>query len=62
MGFSILSLLEPICSCGNVYKGETCRTFKVKLEEHRKAVERGEIEKSGMANHIWKENENHQSL
>ena len=28
---------------------------KVRLEEHRKAVVRGEIEKSGMADHIRKE-------
>ena len=27
---------------------------KLKLEEHRKAVYRGEVEKSGMADHIWK--------
>ena len=40
-------------SCGKIYKSETGRTLKVRLEEHRKAVVRGEIEKSGMANHIW---------
>ena len=37
-------------------KGETGRPLKVRLEEYRKAVVRGEIEKSGMAGHIWKEN------
>ena len=26
------------CSCGKIYKGETGRTLKVRLEEHRKAV------------------------
>ena len=46
------------CSCGKIYKGETGRPLKVRLE-HRKAVVRGEIEKSGMADHIWKEKENH---
>ena len=40
------------CSCGKIYKGETGRPLKVRLEEHRKAVVRGEIEKSDMADHI----------
>ena len=47
------------CSCGKIYKGETSRSQKVRLEEHRKAPVRGEIEKSGMADHIWKEKGNH---
>ena len=50
------------CICGKIYKGETGRPLKVRLEEHRKAVVRGEIEKLGMANHIWKEKGNHLSL
>ena len=33
--------------------------LEVRLEEHRKAVVRGETEKSGMADHIWKEKGNH---
>ena len=32
------------------------------LEEHRKAVVRGEIEKSGVADHLWKEKGNHLPL
>ena len=51
-----------LCSCGKIYKGETGRPLKVKLEEHRKAVVRGEIEKSGMVDHIWKEKGNHLPL
>ena len=47
------------CSCGKIYKGETGRPLKVRIEEHRKAIVRGEIEKSGIADHIWKENGNH---
>ena len=50
------------CSCGKIYKGETGRPLKVRLEEHRKAVVRGEIEKSGMADHIFKEKGNHLPL
>ena len=49
-------------SCGKIYKGETGRPLKVRLEEHRKAVVRGEIEKSGIADHIWKEKGNHLPL
>ena len=50
------------CSCGKVYKGETCCPLKIRLEEHQKAVVQGEIEKSGMADHIWKEKGNHLPL
>ena len=35
-----------------------CRPLKIRLEEHRKAVVLEEIEKSGMADHIWKEKGN----
>ena len=45
------------CNC-KIYKGVTVRPLK----EHRKAVVRGEIEKSGIADHIWKEKENHRPL
>ena len=45
------------CSCDKIYKGETGRPQKVRLEEHGKSVVRGEIEKSGMADHIWKDRE-----
>ena len=50
------------CSCGKVYNGETGRPLEVRLEEYQKAVVRGEIEKSGMADHIWKEKGNHLPL
>ena len=50
------------CSCGKIYKGETGRQLKVRLEEHRKAVVRGKIEKLGMPDHIWKEKGNHLPL
>ena len=47
------------CSCGKIYKGETGRPLKVRLEEHRKATVRGEIERS---DHIWRGNGNHVPL
>ena len=50
------------CSCGKIFKGETDCPLKVRLEEHRKAVVRGEIEKSSMPDHIWKEKGNHLPL
>ena len=56
------SQVVPLVVCGKIYKGETGRPLKVRLEEHRKAVVRGEIEKSGMADHIWKEKGNHLPL
>ena len=34
------------CSCDKICKGETGHPLKVRLEEHQKAVVRGEIEKS----------------
>ena len=45
-----------------MYKGETGRPLKVRLEEHKKAVIRGETNKSGVAEHIWKEKGNHMPL
>ena len=45
-----------------MFKGETGFPLKVRVEEHRKAVVRGEIEKSGIADHIWKEKGNHLPL
>ena len=48
------SCVYPIpCSCGKVYTGETCQPLKIRLEEHRKAVCRDEIKKSGIADHIY---------
>ena len=40
------------CSCGKIEQSETGRPLTVRLEEHRKAVVRGDIEKSGIADHI----------
>ena len=50
------------CSCGKIYKGETSRPQKARLEEHQKVVVRGDIKKSGMADHIWKEKGSHLPL
>ena len=50
------------CCCFKIDKGETGRPLKLRLEEHWKAIVRGEIEKSGMIDHIWKEKGNHLPL
>ena len=50
------------CSYSKIYKGETGRPLKVGLEEHWKVVVQSEIEKLGMADHIWKEEGNHLPL
>ena len=50
------------CSCGKIYNSKTDFPLKVRLEERWKAVVWGEIEKSGMADHIWKEKGNHLPL
>ena len=47
------------CRCGKICESETGHPLNVRLEEHRKAVVRGEIEKLGMADHIWKEKGSH---
>ena len=36
-----------LCNCSRVYKGERCNPLKVRLDEHRKAVCRREIDMSG---------------
>ena len=52
-----------ICLNIQVYKGEKCRSLKLRQQEHRNAVVRGEIKKkSGMADHVWKEKMNHLPL
>ncbi|CAI9723794.1 Hypothetical predicted protein [Octopus vulgaris] len=51
---SCTDICTSSCSCGRLYKGETCRPFKIKVEEHRKAVTRGDIDKSSIAVHVWK--------
>ena len=43
------------CSCGKEYIGETKRMLETRLKEHKAATRRGEIEKSAVAEHAWKE-------
>ena len=40
-------------------QGYSALVSLVRLKEHRKAVVREEVERSGMADHIWKEKGNH---
>ena len=39
--------------CGDVYVGETKRSLEIWLKEHHGAAERGELEKSALAEHAW---------
>ena len=41
------------CSCSQVYIGETKRRLETRLKEHRDACERGMMEKSAVAEHVW---------
>ena len=41
------------CTCGRSYTGETGRPLSVRLEEHKKATIRGDVDKSGVAEHVW---------
>ena len=43
----------PCNECEEVYVGETKRTLKVRLNEHRQAVRRGD-QKNGIAVHVQK--------
>ena len=47
------------CSCCQVYIGETNRRLETRLKEHRDACERGMMEKSAVAEHVW---ENHHPI
>ena len=44
------------CSCRRKYRREIGRPLKVRLQEYQKVVTYEEVEKSGMADHIWREN------
>ena len=46
------------CCCGKLFKGERCHLVKVELEEHRKTVCRGEVQRSCMADHVETEKGN----
>ena len=45
-----------LCSCGQVYIGETKCRLETRMKEHRDACERGMMKKSAIAEHVW---ENH---
>ena len=48
-----------VCTCGMTYTGETKRPLTVRIEEHKKAVIKGETHKSKLAEHIWSANGDH---
>ena len=39
--------------CNASYVGETKRRLESRLAEHRKAVQRGEVNASALAEHVW---------
>ena len=41
------------------YTGETKKSLTVRIEEHKKAVTKGEAHKSKLAEHIWTANGDH---
>ena len=49
-------------SCGKIYKNKKSHPLKVRLQKHWKAECQGEIEKSSMVDHLWKEKRNHLPL
>lgn len=49
-------------SCDKGYKVENIQNLKVKLEEYQKAIIRGKTMKSGMADHVLRENSSHKPL
>ena len=46
---------EVLCSCGKVYIGETKMTMETRMKEHRAAARLGQLEKSAIAEHAWKD-------
>ena len=49
-------------NCGKEYKGGNITPWKIRLEDHQKAVARGEARKLGIADHMWREEGSHQCL
>ena len=41
------------CSCGEVYIGETVRRLKTRMKEYQDTFQKGEVEKSALAEHAW---------
>lgn len=41
-----------VCSCGKDQKSETSLPLKIRFQEHREVVARGDTLKSGMAYHV----------
>ena len=50
------------CSRVRIYKEETGRLLNMRLQDQQKTVTRGEVKKSGVAEHIWRENGDHRPL
>ena len=56
------SVYEVTCKCGITYTGETGRPLWVRIDEHHKAVSKGDIDKSKIAHHIWNSEGDHMAM
>ena len=42
------------CACGQAYIGKTIRRLESRIKEHKDACNRGQLEKSAIAEHAWR--------
>ena len=43
----------PCSECPKVYVGQSGRTLKHRLSEHRRALQKGDVAASALAEHVW---------
>ena len=50
------------CDCSKFYIGETKRRLETRIKEHKDACQKGQIDKSAIAEHFCNESEEHRIL